>query len=146
MTPSEPTGEFYHATPLLRVPRILREGLRPNRVPTTGSVSPRPHVYVFDTIESAAWFALVVHWRDDMAILELALPSSWLDGVPAWESPPLTPEPRNQWRVSCPIPVECIMGVSVVKCPRCNRPRGGHDLAWNITDDVPAAVCRGASL
>ena len=103
---------FYHATPIDRVHRILREGLRPSRSLTTGCLRPRrPHVYLWCNLEDAVLFCVGTHWNHEMAILEVEVPNSWLEAVPVSELPPVTPEPKDQWRVGREIPPSSVVRV-----------------------------------
>ncbi len=109
---------YYHATLLDRVPRILREGLVPRREAPIGMPRLKPHIYVFDALESAVLYSLKWHWHfpfrgQERAVLELDCPVSWFEPDPV---SPLNPDmdPPGAWRTLRAIPPTCVRSVDVL--------------------------------
>jgi len=105
----------FHTTPVERIPDVLRRGILPRQQRVLGLHDRRgrfPHVFLFDTIESAVMYARTFHWAYDNAIVEVSVPARWVEPDDFNEKHPFLPQdPPGSFRTLKAIPPRRIIRV-----------------------------------
>ena len=100
--------KLFHTTPIDRIPEVLRHGLLPRKERVLGCGDARDRysfVFLFDTIESAVLYAKTFHWAYNNAVIEVSVPSKWVEPDDFNEKNPwLPPDPPGSFRTQKAIP------------------------------------------